>query len=49
MLYSLLGTCKANGINPFEWLKVTLKKLHTHPVSRIKELLPHNFQAENQG
>ena len=49
MLYSLLGTCKANGINPFEWLKVTLKKLYTHPVSRIKELLPHNFQAENQG
>ena len=49
MLYSLLGTCKANGINPFEWLKVTLKKLHSHPVSRIKELLPHNFQAENQG
>jgi hypothetical protein len=26
-----------------------LKKLHTHPVSHIKELLPHNFQAENQG
>ena len=25
MLYSLLGTCKANGINnPFERLKVTL-------------------------
>jgi transposase len=43
MLYSLLGICKANVINPFEWLKVTLKKLNTHPVSRTKELLPHYF------
>ena len=45
MLYSLLGTCKALGINPFEWLKYVLHQIYTHPMSRIKELLPQNFNA----
>ena len=48
MLYSLLGTCKAQGIHPFEWLTDTLRRLHTHPVSRIRELLPYHYRAENQ-
>ena len=48
MLYSLLGTCKAHGVNPFDWLKETLKRLHTHPVSRIRELLPQNFMAASK-
>ena len=45
MLYSLLGTCKALGINPFEWLKYVLLRIHTHPMSRIKELLPQYYKA----
>lgn len=45
MLYSLLGTCKALGINPFEWLKYVLHRIHTHPMSRIKELLPQYYKA----
>jgi len=27
MLYSLMGTCKLNGINPFIWLKDVLQKI----------------------
>lgn len=42
MLYSFLGTCKINGVNPFEWLRNTLEKIPTHPVNRIQELLPRN-------
>ena len=42
MLYSLLGTCKMHGIEPFIWLRNTLEKIATHPINRIKELLPHN-------
>ena len=42
MLYSLLGTCKLHGCNPFEWLKEVLTKLPTHPINRIDELLPQN-------
>ena len=40
MLYSLLGTCKINDINPFEWLRSTLERIPNHPVNRISELLP---------
>ena len=40
MLYSLLSTCKMNGIEPYAWLHTTLEKIATHPINRIKELLP---------
>lgn len=42
MLYSLLGTCKMHGIEPYNWLRNTLEKIATHPINRIKELLPYN-------
>jgi transposase len=43
MLYSLLGTCKMHGVEPYRWLKSVLTQIATHPVNRISELLPHNF------
>ena len=45
MVYSLLGTCKAHGINPFEWLSDILRRPPTHPINRIKELLPQYYKA----
>lgn len=44
MLYSLLGTCKMHGIEPYGWLCDTLEKIATHPINRISELLPQNIQ-----
>jgi transposase len=44
MLYSLLGTCKMHNIEPYGWLKNTLEKIPTHPINKIKELLPHYQQ-----
>lgn len=44
MLYSLLGTCKLNGINPFNWLKDVLSRIGKHPINKVQELLPHNWQ-----
>lgn len=44
MLYSLLGTCKLHGINPFEWLRDTLQKINDYPINRIHELLPIQSQ-----
>lgn len=41
ILYSLLGTCKMNGIEPYSWLKDVLKRIAMHPINRIEELLPH--------
>ena len=44
LLYSLFSTCKLHGINPEEWLSEVLTKLPTHPINRIKDLLPHNWE-----
>jgi transposase len=41
MLYSLLGTCKMHGINPYIWLQNVLSKISQYPVNKIRELLPH--------
>ncbi len=40
VLYSLMATCKARGVNPREWLLQTLRRILTHPINRIEELLP---------
>ena len=47
MIYSLLGTCKLHGLNPWEWLKDVLTRLPDHPINKIKELLPHNWKPLN--
>ncbi len=41
MLYSLLGTCKMHGIEPYSWLKEVLQTIAEHPINKISELLPH--------
>jgi len=43
MLYSLLGTCKMHGVEPYSWLKDVLHKIADHPVNRVQELLPHHY------
>lgn len=44
MLYSLLGTCKMHGIEPYAWLKDVLQRIADHPVNRIADLLPHRYK-----
>jgi transposase len=43
MLYSLLGTCKMNGIEPYSWLKDTLKRIAAQSINKLSELLPHHI------
>ncbi|WP_217607382.1 IS66 family transposase [Chitinophaga sp. GbtcB8] len=43
MLYSLMGTCKMHGVNPYTWLKEILIRIPQHPINKIKDLLPHNW------
>ena len=43
MLYSFLGTCKVNNINPFDWLRDVLTRIPEHPVNNIQNLLPGNM------
>ena len=40
MLYSFLGTCKINDVNPFQWLSDTLSKIPTAHVNNLTALLP---------
>jgi len=36
-----------NGVEPWAWLKNTLEKIAAgHPLSKIHELLPWNFEPE---
>ena len=44
MLYSLLATCKLHCVNPIVWLTDVLKRIASHPINRINELLPQNWQ-----
>jgi len=43
MVYSLLGSCKAAGVNPTEWLEDVLSKIYSYSKERrnLEELLPH--------
>jgi len=41
-MYSLIGTCKLNGINPRAYLEYVLTHIADHKINRIDELLPWN-------
>jgi transposase len=43
MLYSLLGTCKMHGIEPYGWLKKVLVQIPEWPVNQVHLLLPHHL------
>lgn len=40
ILYSLLGTCKRNGVEPLQWLTHTLSVIPDHKANKLEELLP---------
>jgi hypothetical protein len=40
MIYSLLASCKANGIDPMKWLTLVLEELPNRTVNGIEDLLP---------
>jgi hypothetical protein len=40
MVYSVLGSCKLQGIDPYHYLPDALQILPEQPVYRLAELLP---------
>jgi len=44
MLYSFLGTCKINDVNPFEWLRDVLSKIQDYNVTELRKLLPAQWK-----
>src|SRR5690606_22973989 len=45
MIYSLLASCKANGIEPMEWVTKVLEELPNKHVNDIEDLLPQRGKA----
>jgi transposase len=51
IVYSLLGCCKASGVNFRDWLVYFLNNIHQYDKDYSKdlaELLPHNYKLQNQ-
>lgn len=44
VLYSLISTCEACGVNPMEYLPDVMRRISTHPAAQIRELLPDRWQ-----
>ena len=47
-IYSLMGTCLLNGIEPYRYLRDVLERIPEHPINRIEDLLPWNLTAMMQ-
>jgi len=50
MMYSFFASCKANDVNPSEWMRDVLIRIGNHSVNRLEDLLPVQWakaRAEN--
>lgn len=48
VLLTVVNTCKALQINPFEYLRDVIARVSTHPMSRIDELTPREWKRLRQ-
>lgn len=46
-MYSLIGTCRLNGVEPYAWLSDVLKRLPNQPVTKLADLLPFNWKRQS--
>jgi transposase len=49
IIYSLVASCKLNGIDPFAYFRDVLERVSTHPADKIDELLPNNWKPPSSG
>ena len=43
VLRSFMASCQRVSVDPFAWLKDVLSRIAVHPITRLTELLPHNW------
>lgn len=48
MMYSFLGTCKKNKVNPLTWLTDILTRIPDHKANKLDELLPAEWIKNHQ-
>lgn len=46
VLYSLLGTCRLNKVNPWQWLSDVLRRMHSQSAREKLNLLPHRWSLK---
>jgi hypothetical protein len=44
VLRSFVASCKRCGVEPFAWFREVLSRIPVHSITRLSELLPHNWQ-----
>ena len=47
IIYSLVASCKLNGIDPFRYFRDVLSRVSIHPADKIDELLPGEWKKLN--
>jgi transposase len=45
-MYSLLGTARLNGIEPYAYMRYVLAHIADHPVNRVDDFLPWNVASQ---
>jgi len=40
VMFSLVGSCRRSGVDPFLYFYDVLERISSHPASRVRELLP---------
>ena len=45
-IMTLIQSAKLNGLDPYAYLSDELKRLLTHKVTQIEELLPHRWKSD---
>ena len=48
IIYSLVASCKLNGLDPFAYFRDVLEKVTTYPASKIDDLLPSNWKKSEE-
>lgn len=49
IIQTLLATCRAHGVNPFNYLVDVLQRVDRHPASRVGELTPREWKERFGG
>jgi transposase len=49
VLYTLVSTCEAQGVNPYAYLADVLMRVQTHPAARVAELRPDRWAELRAG
>lgn len=44
ILYTLIGSAKIHKLNPYDYLKDIMRRVHTHPASKVQELTPQFWE-----